>query len=146
MLKITFHLFKEPTLEECYRQICALTEKYYAAKKSIFINTNSQKSAQELDDLLWIFHDVSFLPHVIYSENSNINEFPILIGVNTSQIPKTDILINLSPEMLKSINGFSEILEIVPNDENFKVKAREKYKSYKSNPKADLTINNNQNH
>lgn len=143
MPTITFHLFKEPTLDACYRNICVLVEKYYAANKSIFINTETPESAQELDDLLWIFHDVSFLPHAIYSENSNRAVSPILIGINATTMPKAEILINLCQEILKSPLDFEEIHEIVPNDEALKTKARERYKKYKLLfEKAELKIAN----
>ncbi|OGT05921.1 MAG: hypothetical protein A2X78_03945 [Gammaproteobacteria bacterium GWE2_37_16] len=139
MSKIEFHLLPEITIEACLRSICQLVEQNYLNNKSVFLHTDSESLAKQLDDLLWIFKDVSFLPHEIYKENS-VSQAPILIGINLTAAPKMDILINLTTEMTKFHKQFTQILEIVPNDETLKANARQRYKYYKEHGE-ELLIN-----
>jgi len=131
MTTVDFYLFNETNLDEFYRKVCHLIEKNFNPDKKIYIHTDSKETSEKFDILLWTFHDVSFLPHAIYTRDIEFS-VPILIGneLNTDLVP--DILVNLTNTTPDSSTKFQHIFEVVLNDENYKKNARERYKIYKA--------------
>ena len=129
-LTVDFYLLSEPSLEMCLRDVCRLVEQHYQDKQMIYIHTNSHAITQQLDDLLWTFRDVSFLPHRSITSKLDF-QAPILLGDVDDLNVSGDLLINLAEEIPNFYKNFKRILEIVPFDEQTKEKARGKYKYYK---------------
>lgn len=123
---IDFYLTKEPTYETCYSLVCKLVDKAYQQKRSVYIHTENQKTAQQLDDLIWIFRDDAFIPHSLFSKSdSNIQ-----IGYK-GIVPQNfnDILINITAEVPEFFKQFQRILEIIP--EELKTLGRQKFRFYR---------------
>ncbi|MFA6409486.1 MAG: DNA polymerase III subunit chi [Gammaproteobacteria bacterium] len=128
-----FYLFPEPSIAECLRDVCHLVEKCYLDGKKVFIQSAIPNVLQQLDDLLWTFHDTSFLPHSLFQANEAIAEnFSILLGSGENIPLNQEVLINLCSSTLSCYKQFQQILEIVPDDENIKAAARERYKLYQT--------------
>lgn len=129
----TFYLFPENSIAECLRDVSHLVEKCYLTGKKIFIQSPTSTVLQQLDDLLWTFHDTSFLPHSFFQSNEKVAEnFAILLG-NGENVPLShNVLINLSDSTPRFLGQFQQILEIIPDDETSKAAARERYKLYQS--------------
>jgi DNA polymerase IIIc chi subunit len=72
--------------------VCQLVNKAYQKKISVLINTPEESISKRIDDRLWSFDTVSFIPHDIESEPSST------IAINHELNPgKHDqLLINLS--------------------------------------------------
>jgi len=107
--------------------ICQLIKKIYIKKNKIIILTSKVK---KWDDLLWSFEKISFIPHSIedkYSPISIIKENPY----------KTDVLINLTNNIIPYIHGILTLIEIYNNQ--YLEEGRKKYKYYRSK-KYRLTI------
>jgi DNA polymerase-3 subunit chi len=128
-----FYLFPETSITECLRDVCHLVEKCYLDGKKVFIQSPISNVLQQLDDLLWTFHDTSFLPHAFFQSNEQIIEnFNILLG-NGDNVPlNQNVLVNSCGSTLNCYKQFQQILEIVPNDESIKAVARERYKLYQT--------------
>ena len=43
--------------------VCRLASKAFEAKQSLYIHCTDSTEAQVVDDLIWTFHDVGFIPH-----------------------------------------------------------------------------------
>jgi len=89
----------------------------------------SEHEAQKLNELLWTFRDISFVPHSI-DPHSIDKPAPIQIGSTKPHTSHNDILINLTPEIPAFYANFARILEIIPNNTTLKASGRKKYKYY----------------
>ena len=58
---------------------CIMASKAWTAGNNVYIHTDSEDTTKKLDDMLWTFRDISFIPHEIYNGNENI-ESPVTIG------------------------------------------------------------------
>ncbi|CAM4452659.1 MAG: DNA polymerase III subunit chi [Legionellaceae bacterium] len=130
MPRIDFYLLKENTLGARLHCACRIIDKAYQQNHKIYIQVNTLEIAQQLDDILWIFRDISFIPHQIYNENNPLNS-PIQIGIIPPPENFSDILINLTEEIISQYKQFQRVIEIIPNQEELKHKARNHYRIYR---------------
>lgn len=132
MNSVDFYLLKEETLEACYRCACRLTYKAWQKKTGVYFYCETEEIAKVLDDMLWTFKDISFIPHQLITDLNTSEEEIVMIGFpsNPALSPQREILINLTSTIPEFFKIYPRILEIVPNDPNLKAKAREKYKIY----------------
>ncbi len=130
MSQVDFYLLN--TSEEHRRDsfICKLVEKIYRQRHSVYIHCKDRQETHRLDELLWTFQDISFIPHNLYGEGPNTPP-PIQLGFDAT--PKqNDVLINLSTTIPIFYTSFQRILEIIPDNEALQAVAREHYQFYKT--------------
>lgn len=102
-------------------------------KKKIFIQVSSHEEGQRIDELLWTFRDISFIPHNYLGVNSVID--PLLsvnIAINKPSALGAEILLNLSDKVPTYFPEFSRIIEVVSAEKENKNQSRQKYKFYKA--------------
>lgn len=129
--KVDFYILKETSFEAAYSFICRLIDKAYQQHHQIYLNTNSDEEANSLDDMLWTFNDISFVPHARFGIAIDDEEPPVQIGFNQHPQGQQDILINITPTAPFFFNHFKRVIEIVTQNETSKTQAREKYRYYK---------------
>ena len=95
----------------------------------IHIHTGSSEEAMTLDDMLWTFRDVSFLPHDLVQAGDPRGE-PITIGWH-EQAPGGDMLINLAPDVPPFAGSFAFVVEPVPGQPDLKQQARARFRRYR---------------
>ena len=112
---------------------CRLVEKAYKLKHSIFVTTESQAQAQQLDELLWTFRDGSFIPHEIVAPGAATpsGSAPILIGADADPSSRMDLLVNLAPAVPTRLDSFDRAAEVVDSDSERRKAARERFKFYR---------------
>jgi len=130
MTRIDFYLSKDT--ENSARQLlaCRIAEKAYKLGNRIHIHTDSNEQTQLMDDLLWTFRDGSFVPHQKQAQNPDKNT-PITIGNNKDLNNEADVLINLAQDIPSFFSQFERVAELVNEDPQYKVQARERYKFYR---------------
>ena len=85
--------FVETKESEKSKCLCYWVEKFYLAGKKIQIVVSEHIEAQDLDYLLWVFNQRSFIPHAIgYPETDDILT-PVHILTEESKIPDSEVLI-----------------------------------------------------
>jgi DNA polymerase-3 subunit chi len=132
MPKIDFYILADST-ESAHRQlICRLVEKAYQQKHQVYIQTQNQREAEQLNQLLWTYRDDSFIPHNLYGETLKPLP-PIQIGFNQNPEDHRDILLNLSDDVPSFYPQFSRILEVVSGDPVQQSKARDRFRFYREN-------------
>lgn len=139
---VDFYLLNTLVQEDVYRFTCRLIDKAYLLKKRIYIQVNSHEEGQRLDELLWTFRDISFIPHSYLGVNSILD--PLLsvnIATNKPCELDADILFNLSHEVPTYFPEFSRIIEVVSEEKENKNQSRQKYKFYKAQ-NCQLTMHN----
>ena len=83
-----------------------------------------------MDDLLWTFNDISFLPHAI-TEPGHTPAERVIIGWHDRPPGNDEILVNLTAEIPAAAEKFARIVEIVTGDNRQKDQARKRFKGYR---------------
>lgn len=128
MPKIDFYILSEGSRLQL---ACLLIDKAYKNQHRVYIHTENQQDAHQLDELLWTFRDESFIPHNLYGEGPEPAP-PIQIGFNLTPEKHRDILINLSPTIPEFFQQFNRVLELVANDAHEQEIARDRFRQYRS--------------
>jgi len=131
MPKIDFYIL--PVTDEAprLRFACRLIEKLYQQRHRIYIHTQNQTQAHQLDELLWTYQEESFLPHNLYGEGPE-SAPPIQIGFDTIPENQHDILMNLASSAPEFYIQFSRILEVISSSPDVQAAGRENYRFYRA--------------
>lgn len=117
------------------KSICQIASFYYKKKLKILIIGEDKLQIDILNDLLWTFEQISFIPHSFESEYEST---PIVLCMidNLQSIldkHKFDVLFNLSRNKINLDTVARYFIEIVTSVEKQKLNARDKYTYYKKN-------------
>lgn len=129
MSRVDFYKLPEGSGRD--RFACTMAAKAWAKGNRVHVHTQSEETAQKLDDLLWTYRDISFLPHEIYNQNIN-DETPITVGFGNNFPEQAQVIINLDINIPDFAPKFERIVEIVGGNETTKQHARQRYRQYKS--------------
>lgn len=116
---------------------CSIANKAVSQGHSVYVLTSSRAEAEKMDDLLWTWQDISFLPHAL-ADKVDANE-PVLIGWQEITPPGFDVLINLTDAVPDWATFFKRIVEIVADEPSQRDSGRERYKYYR---KLDVELFN----
>ncbi len=114
------------------KKIFALVEQIYKDKKKAIIYTQSIERAEEIDRILWILKQESFIPHKIFKYEELDALEPI--GIVTQEINpiNAQIIILDSPCTIEFAKKFSTIYDFVDKtSEETLQKSRERYAKFK---------------
>ena len=128
MTRVDFYILPENKLHEKFA--CALAGKARKQDLKVYIYTESREKALKLDDLLWTYKDISFLPHNLADGDSD-DETCIIIGWNGTTNTSNELLINLTMGVPTFANEFDRIMEIVEANESARKQARNRYRQYR---------------
>ena len=140
MARIDFHSNVSDKLEYA----CRLTRKIWSATPAgepvrHIMMVGEKADLKKLDELLWTFSAVDFLPHC-FIEDEAAMDTPILLTDDflspaLSQVPHADVLIHLGMRMPSDVPGllarFPRVLEVVTINEAERLAGRERYKAYR---------------
>lgn len=128
MTRVDFYVLPDSNSPD--RFACALSNKVCKQGLPIFIYTDDRNQASKIDDLLWTFRDISFLPHTLGDEP--MDEYtPIRIGWEGITPDPKEVLINLGTKIPDDAGSFNRIIEIVVADEESRSRSRQNYKHYR---------------
>ncbi|NVJ66777.1 MAG: DNA polymerase III subunit chi [Gammaproteobacteria bacterium] len=132
MTQVEFHILDDATGDQAYLQLIGQQiQNLYRQSRKIYVHANNEEQAKAIDEWLWTQDLEDFIPHNLVGEGPN-KAPPVQIGFAEPPQNQHDCLINLSTEVQKFFSYFLSCLEIVPNQEEAKEKARERYKFYRS--------------
>ncbi len=109
---------------------CQLADKIRQQALSLFICTDDEPAARAIDQRLWTYHDISFLAHEVYPDESTGNETLIVSWQNPVPV-MTDVFMNLGNQLPVDPNQFSRIVDIVAADDNSREAGRQRYRHYR---------------
>lgn len=128
-MRVDFYLLENQAAAGVYPFACRLLEKIYKTAAKAFVVFNAMHDCEMLNKTLWTFNDISFIPHCLATA-AEAAETPIQLGLQ-SQLNNYALVLNLSNETLINIPGLERIIEIVPNDSEWRQISRVKYSAYK---------------
>jgi DNA polymerase-3 subunit chi len=126
-----FYIIEESQVNARLRLTCRLIEKAYKNRHRIYVHTDSETTAHQLDEMLWTYREDSFLPHNLYGDGPEPAP-PIQIGFAVTPEKQRDILINLSKDVPIFYTQFTRVLEIISNETEIQAAGREHYKQYRA--------------
>ena len=140
MARIDFHSNVSDKLEYA----CRLARKIWSAipigePVRHIVMVGEKADLKKLDEILWTFSAVDFLPHCFIDDEAAIDT-PILLADDflspaLSQLPHADVLIHLGMRMSSDVPGllarFPRVVEVVTINEAERLAGRERYKAYR---------------
>jgi len=129
MVRVDFYVLPENSSRE--RFVCGLVSKAMQGGHRVYIYTPDQHVAESLDEMLWTFHDISFVPHELTS-NATSADCPVLIGAGEKLPSGCNVMINLSGSIPSTVDQCARVVEIVAGDENMRNHARDRYRDYRA--------------
>ncbi|AUX85600.1 DNA polymerase III subunit chi [Acinetobacter tandoii] len=124
MAKVSFYLF-EKSPERQVESTCRLCRKILRQPKRIWLYCPDAALQQQLDERLWSFDAASFIGHGIDQEHANV--------CISARLPTENdwIVFNFNNQALDQFHEFSQIIEIIENNDSAKQLGREKFKQYR---------------
>ncbi|MDQ7090044.1 MAG: DNA polymerase III subunit chi [Methylococcales bacterium] len=131
MPRLSFYILSSDEERQRSFFCCKLIEKAYREGYLCYLLTDSDNQSRMLDNLLWTFRPMSFIPHALYSGQLPTSDDSVLIG----SLPPPDkwkkVVINFSAQPLPQLDGVERLLEIVDNHPQRKQVARNRYRYYR---------------
>lgn len=121
---VVFYFLKQSEHDGKLRLTCNLANTAFNRGHKVYLNASSAEMCTVLDDLLWTFAPNSFVPHIIYEQNSEIDleRFPVVIGHTQPSDQFNDVLISLHPDVTDYVKQFQRVIEPVGSiDEEFAI-------------------------
>jgi DNA polymerase-3 subunit chi len=132
MTRVDFYVLDSSELAAQKNFACRLTEKAWHRGHSVYIHTDNEQQAEELDELLWSFRPNSFVPHALLNADfAHAGEAKIEIGYGEDAGDHHEVLINLSSELPSFFARFERISEVVVQDEQVLNGTRKRFKYYR---------------
>ena len=126
MTSIDFYFNAEDRLQVA----CRLAGKAFAQKKRLLIFAPATDIARRIDNMLWTYQQLSFIPHCL-AHDPIAAHTPVLITTESSNPPECDVLLNLDSGHPPFFERYARLLEIVGRDDDDRSLGRGRYKFYK---------------
>lgn len=128
MTRVGFYVVQAAGESQRLQVAARLTNKAFQRGHRVYLNTNSEAQARELDTLLWSFRPDSFLPHGL---NGETDSDQIAIGWGQEPHGHDDLLINLQLEIPPFFSRFQRVAEVVTQDPTSLSALRQSWRFYK---------------
>ncbi len=128
MPQIDFYIVDDTAADAWLRYACRLVEKACTLGMRVHIHTPNESITMQMDELLWVFRDRSFIPH---QQTCSENEL-CAVTLSHEQLPtQRELLVNLAPEAPDFYHQFERVIEVVGADNTMKQTARDRFRFYK---------------
>jgi DNA polymerase III subunit chi len=131
MTQVDFHFNAANKLH----YVCRLLRKIYKSGKKTVVFCSDTQQLTRLDQELWRFSPLDFIPHVRAGDPLAASTPIILLSqaIDTAQLEAThhDVLVNLGRDMPPMFSRFDRLVEIVEEAEEDRLQARIRWKFYK---------------
>lgn len=130
--RVDFYILKNADPRQRRLFVCRLTEKALRRDLSVVVLAASEQEVRDLDELMWSFSDLAFVPHQPYAAAEPIDPItPVALVDRIGANMKADILVNMGHEVPTGLQQFSRIAEIVAGGEEELRQGRERFKIYR---------------
>lgn len=140
MTRIDFHILPAQARRQHDVYVCELVEQAYRAGRRVYLHCLDDDMVTAMDDLLWTWHDTSFIPHAV-AGSPEAADAPVLLAASPVPPDGDDLLVNLHCEVPPFFSQFEQVIETTGEDEHTKALARGRYKFYKDRGYPIATVN-----
>ena len=128
MTEIAFH-FNAP---DKLAYACRLLRKACASGARTAVTADPETLA-ELDQALWTFSQLDFIPHCSPRADAAMPAAtPVILADKLAESPVAGVAVNLGERVPAGFERFERLIEIVSNDESDRALARQRWQFYKS--------------
>lgn len=128
MTRVDFYLSDDDGPRAAPVLACRLAEKAWKLGHKVYLHTGGPTEAQKIDELLWTFRDVSFVPHALAGTDDTLS---VQVGHGEPPAGFEDTLVNLAAEVPPFFSKFERVAEVVGGDEDGKKLGRARFKFYR---------------
>ena len=129
MTRVSFYVGNSQSLQARLLLACKLVEKAHMQALNTYIHLDSYQTCQQLDELIWTYNDLSFIPHNLAPTKED--GVRVLLGFDHEPMEDCDFLINLSNEVPAFFPRFARLAEILDKESPVLHAGRERYKFYR---------------
>jgi DNA polymerase IIIc chi subunit len=116
MARLELHELKT---EKRAGELTALLSRLYEARARVVVWVADEGRRQILDDYLWTFQKLAFLPHVLWGPNlGEVDEAVVLVGEPTNPNRATVLVVGDDPPPGAWAATFDEIHDLITPDES----------------------------
>lgn len=128
MTAVAFH-FNAPDRQG---YTCRLLRKAYLKGSKVVVLTRAGERGA-LDQALWTFAQLEFVPHVSIDAPSKLRDrSPVLLTDDATSLGSGgEVLVNLSGELPRDYERFDRVIEVVTTEPADRQHARERWKRYR---------------
>ncbi len=131
MPRIDFYVLPDTSPKGRHVLACRLAEKAVGQGLKVYIHRESREQALMLDELLWTYKDVGFIPHAMDNDHQ-AGSVPVVLGHGDgTQHGQAGLLINMNSAVPDFFERFERISELVDQSEAVKQDARQRFRFYK---------------
>lgn len=127
--QVDFYILDPPSTEGHEHMICNIVEKAWKRGYGVYIYCKDSQTVLNIDDKLWRFKDVSFIPHSIASDDDQ--KSPVTLSTTTIYRNEGDVFVNLSDEVPESVQNYSRLIDTAGYDDSSRIAARLRFRFYK---------------
>ena len=110
MTKIDFHILPAQARRQHDVYVCELVDHAYRAGRRVHLHCLDDDMVTAMDDLLWTWHDTSFIPHAV-AGSPEAAEAPVILAASTEAPDAADLLVNLHCEVPDFFSQFEQVIE-----------------------------------
>ncbi|MEZ5537370.1 MAG: DNA polymerase III subunit chi [Thiolinea sp.] len=129
MTRISFYVGQSAALQARLRLACKVLEKAQMQALNTYIHVDSPATCQQLDELIWTYNDLSFIPHTIAPQKED--GVRVQLGYDHEPMEDCDFLINLSNETPEFFPRFARMAEILDQETDILRAGRQRYLFYR---------------
>jgi DNA polymerase-3 subunit chi len=138
--RVDFYVIGSSDVRARLEFACRLAEKAWLRNHRVFVRVVTDDEARAFDELLWTFHDRSFVPHEV-AVAGNTATTPVIIGTELPDADADGVLLNLGADVPAGFAGFGRIAEIIDGDTERRRQGRERFRYYRDQGIAPETHN-----
>lgn len=126
MTEIAFH-FNVP---DKLAYSCRLLRKAYTSGAQVVVTAEPQTLAR-LDQLLWTFSPLEFVPHCqAGADAATMAASPLLLLESLQDCSRHEVLVNLGAQVPEGFERFERCIEVVTGENDDRASARSRWKHY----------------
>ena len=99
-------------------------------RRTVLVYAPREETAERLDRLLWTQAATSFVAHA-RADSPLAADSPIVITRDIGTLPHDQVLLNLGDELPPNFSRFEELVEVVSDNDQVRLPARERFKFYR---------------
>ena len=119
--------FVEITASRMEMRACEIAEENYARGRRVQILAVDQEQAERLDDLLWTFKPVSFIPHGLWVGSPDEPAQPVVITTKRDAVEGMDCLLMMGYSEVDLVSRFSHAVHLVVPDNQERLESSRRY-------------------
>lgn len=126
MTDVAFHF----NLPDKLGYACRLLRKAVGAGSQVIV-TGEPHVLQQLDQLLWTFAPLEFIPHCwADASEAMLSRTPVVLQADLQVSVHQDVLVSLHPDVVPGFERFARLIELVGPDDADRQMARLRWKRY----------------